>query len=541
MSVAFNEYSKIVVENFINNILFIDDMAFQYSEVKAQKVQNNSGITNSLIKSVKHGNINEVEKSMETSQKVHQLDVVGLTRTFSELGILTSFFDKLLLKEKERKLVHKADIVVLDWNFAEILNNAEKESNDNSQILDFIKEVLDETKEPKLKLIVIYTAEKDLDEIINSLGKHLNIDPLDNKIIKDKTKIIIYDKTKQPNEFRDKCIEEFSLLVSGLVSNFALKAITEIRDNTSVLLGIYRAELDPAFLSHRALLPNPEDASELLKSVFSESLKSFFDYSTINSATDIEQIESYLNSCKNFRKDSLETIKNDNSTSISLPITNENRVDWQKGGLEWFENNDNGLSAKNKKIIKKDLHKILTPVYTSTRFGNSDKFDADAEFAIISHQKSILTISETTPVLSLGSIIKSSEGKFFLCIQQKCDCIIRNSTDTNRAFLFLPLIEDDSNFSIICKWNNKMYKLKPCSKSYEIKIIPFEKTDELGLVIATKLKENEYYFESTDQSRYMWVCDLKELHAQRLVNVYSSNLTRVGLDESEWLRRYGTI
>jgi hypothetical protein len=31
--------------------------------------------------------------------------------------------------------------------------------------------------------------------------------------------------------------------------------------------------------------------------------------------------------------------------------------------------------------------------------------------------------------------------------------------------------------------------------------------------------------------------DLKDLHAQRIVDEYASQLSRVGLDESEWLRR----
>ena len=37
--------------------------------------------------------------------------------------------------------------------------------------------------------------------------------------------------------------------------------------------------------------------------------------------------------------------------------------------------------------------------------------------------------------------------------------------------------------------------------------------------------------------RYYWVLDLKESHAQRIANEFSANLARVGLDESEWLRR----
>jgi hypothetical protein len=44
-------------------------------------------------------------------------------------------------------------------------------------------------------------------------------------------------------------------------------------------------------------------------------------------------------------------------------------------------------------------------------------------------------------------------------------------------------------------------------------------------------------FTSVDGIEFEWLCDLKSNHAQRIVNDFSAYLSRVGLDESEWLRR----
>lgn len=41
----------------------------------------------------------------------------------------------------------------------------------------------------------------------------------------------------------------------------------------------------------------------------------------------------------------------------------------------------------------------------------------------------------------------------------------------------------------------------------------------------------------TQKRSYKWILDLNDSHAQRIVNEYSANLSRVGLDESEWLRK----
>jgi len=62
-------------------------------------------------------------------------------------------------------------------------------------------------------------------------------------------------------------------------------------------------------------------------------------------------------------------------------------------------------------------------------------------------------------------------------------------------------------------------------------------------VVEPKKRNNKYIFEQVYNKRsdekFEWVLDLKDLHAQRIVADYASNLSRIGLDESEWLRKAG--
>ena len=44
---------------------------------------------------------------------------------------------------------------------------------------------------------------------------------------------------------------------------------------------------------------------------------------------------------------------------------------------------------------------------------------------------------------------------------------------------------------------------------------------------------------TVDGIELTWIAQLKPAHAQRIAEALGRELTRVGLDESEWLRRHG--
>ena len=57
-------------------------------------------------------------------------------------------------------------------------------------------------------------------------------------------------------------------------------------------------------------------------------------------------------------------------------------------------------------------------------------------------------------------------------------------------------------------------------------------------VLARRVKSGRFFKASGTTSKYRWVADLKPEHAQRVANEYAYELSRVGLTESEWLRRW---
>lgn len=100
-----------------------------------------------------------------------------------------------------------------------------------------------------------------------------------------------------------------------------------------------------------------------------------------------------------------------------------------------------------------------------------------------------------------------------------------------RRFLFLPL-EEKGEYPLIV--NNEL-KLFPNKSSFAIKTVKFKPKEGATIIQASK-KEDKYVFYSSYGETYEWVVDLKEMQAQRILNSYCAQLSRVGLNESEWLR-----
>jgi hypothetical protein len=110
--------------------------------------------------------------------------------------------------------------------------------------------------------------------------------------------------------------------------------------------------------------------------------------------------------------------------------------------------------------------------------------------------------------------------------------------DSERRFLFISLeeVNEGRSFDFITPSGEK---LKLNKKSYDIRTIKFNNSSE-GFIKAVNENDKYYFYPlhfSDEQSEKLeWLFDLKDLHAQRIVSNYCATLSRVGLDESEWLR-----
>ena len=77
-------------------------------------------------------------------------------------------------------------------------------------------------------------------------------------------------------------------------------------------------------------------------------------------------------------------------------------------------------------------------------------------------------------------------------------------------------------------------------KSYSIEIYKFSPVSEKdSQIIAQLIDDEQYIFKDKDGRQFVWMAELKEMFAQHIVSAYASQLSRVGIDNSEWIRLLG--
>ncbi len=133
--------------------------------------------------------------------------------------------------------------------------------------------------------------------------------------------------------------------------------------------------------------------------------------------------------------------------------------------------------------------------------------------------------------LSLGTIVKAEGGDYWLCVQPVCDSL---RITGRRRYPFIPLAVVDARFQYVVEDDGQIVRLKLSRSLSEIKHWMFE-ADAEGLCVLAKGKPPS--FVSTSGKRFRWVAQLNEGHAQRVAHELGVEQSRVGLFESDWLRR----
>ncbi len=335
----------------------------------------------------------------------------------------------------------------------------------------------------------------------------------------------------------------FTEMTAGLLTNFVLQSLTAIRANTFRFIKLYQKDLDASFVMHRLLLPNREDSEEQLIETLTLSIEALLNYQNTGDAVSRDKVFDWLNS-RSF------TNKAISIRGKGLIVDDAFIKDWETDGFvtacknKWAVSNFGAISksliADFEDIERKQLHKAGS-IYLREE---NETVDIDCKFSILTHHRSNLKQPSKVPRLTLGTLIKQElpegaevrEERYYLCIQARCDSVRVNAL---RKFLFLPLEKaDNSKFHFVIE-ENDFTKLRIKKEAFELRTIKFEPNSEHQVVLASE-DDGKYFFDSNHDERFIWLADLKEAHAQREVNNFAAKISRVGLDESEWLRRWAT-
>lgn len=541
---TFNGFSEEVTNNFIQNIIFIDDKAY------------NNG-----------------------QRDQHEFDAQEVTKIFSKKGKICAVYKPQVLSDLDYLVLiaKKSDVTVLDWQM--VLDGEAQEENDHQDDESdadeddvrgvYTKKIItslltDVDNQHCIKLILVYTGEVDLiniaveisDELVRNSISGFAIDEKDPCSVKScNCKImvisksnggtnrshlpILADKVKRYDELPDFISLQFTEMTSGLLSNFAMESLAEIKRNFHHILSLFSKELDAAYLAHQTLLPNAHDANELLVQLLSDTFSSIIRYKNLNRFLDDSKINLWLeNNVVEGTKPFYKT--NGEEDSVKYKINKDVLLELLKSNPDVKQKYCESLISDNGQAISAGKVDLLMKKYATTLFADADKIDdINKNFAKLCYHRSAIFSPCHLPFLSLGTVVKStsSNGGYYICIQQRCDSV-RIGENESRRFLFISLVQiDDGSFNFLTPDG---IKLKIDKSTYSLKTIKFKGVSGLALA---KLDSNSKkyfepaYFSNEHPERFEFIIELKELYAQRIVEEYSSSLSRVGLDEPEWVRR----
>jgi hypothetical protein len=501
--------------------------------------------------------VEDASTAEETSEDLaHELNAKYLIESFAEQGVVCAVLvpHKIEVDQLHKKVypvAERADIVMLDW----VLHGDAEAKKVKELIVQMTKA---SSAAHRLRLIVVYTGELGLSGIIDEIESSLNDSGVgdvskkdDFTLVSGAARITVYAKnnvrrTESGGELRermipadqlpDRLIGEFADMTAGLVSNVALGSLAALRANTHRVLSKFSPDMDSPFLAHRAMLERPEDANSLLVYLVGAELTSILEGNEVGNIADkIEAedvIRAWLDLCEaKVRAAGGSGLAKQFSAGQSPEFLDDLCKLLRKGVA------DDTLRAELKQFKDAPHKKRLTERLS---VDGASAGIMENRFAVLTTLKSDYRVRP--PALLPGTILKElplaaavGSPRYWVCIQPICDCVrIRGQ----RAFPFLEMVEGNGKFNLVLPDDEKDFvKVRVIFRPYKLRMIEFKATGH-GVVRGTRAGKDIFFKAEGDESRYRWIGELKFEQAQRIVNKYGAEIARVGLEESEWLRRW---
>ena len=552
----FTNQSLKIVERFLQSAVVVDDWSFtdESSEPEPPKDFKSPPKRPTIDSAPPTEELPSVQapEATDDNEGIQRFNPKKVIDAFANKGIVCAVLDP---KQEEldslystiTKLAAISDVLIFDWSLV---------GDAGLHTREFIKNLVhnDEDNKDRLRLIVIYTIESKISDILDDVEREINKLPEAPSISKNQaeyslhigsTRIVILLKqdAKIPpenkellarkipfDELANRVIYEFTEMTYGLIPNVALQSMSEIRKNTSKILKYFNSELDVPYLAHRALLEDPADAEEHIVELISADLSAILEEANVKQHVNIDRLIEWLNLREVARQEFPFTKKNG---SVSQ-LTKEQVITMLRDGISKTEL---GLTGKNKDRQEKNPQEIML----SQLFSGNPTAGTEAE-EVFAHMTVFRTFfGAHTPTLTLGTVMKDEESDYLVCIQPRCDCV---RLDGATCFLFLPVEVNPggSVFDLVIKDNGNYVRTKITKKVASVKQITF--TGDANRMITAEMDAGNYYFIAEPQNaaqppkRYKWIGELRLERAISLSNVFSAELTRVGFTESEWLRLY---
>lgn len=469
----------------------------------------------------------------------HNLDVKPLVDAFAERGIICGVIAPTPGASVTAMAVGaamRADIVLLDWQM---------ESDDGGTARSIIADLVRKDKGDRLRFIAIYTGEKTLTEIgekiadtLRKVGKPRFLDRRRKVTLQHgHTRISIYaksnslpvrlmDRSVSEEELPPRVIKDFAQMTNGLVPAVALTALAALRSNASRILDKYHAGMDAPFLAHGACLPHPEDASRHLAAGIAAEAASVIESAVF--AHDPANVDAIM-----------DWVTDSFGNEPVFDFGDGKRLD--AGQIRsLFADGYDHQNVLSKKENSRDRFALTNVI--SNRNNNGDCLDL--ELSWLTNFRTVYDDSPP-PILRLGTVIRKRARRrardgsgYFLCMRPRCQCVRLGGA---QQFHLLPLLEPPKEktvqLPVPTKRNQyRRYSVNMTPSQWQLTV--FSPSTDNGPVIASREEKTDMFlFRAANRAVYEWVGELKPEFAQRIANRLATELSRVAVNNTEWLRR----
>ena len=396
-------------------------------------------------------------------------------------------------------LARKADVIVLDWEV-----NVSFSDGSNISTNDLSTHLIELMKaDKKYRLVMIYTADN---------PARISLPSSENIEIKKYCKSAIHSHFyKTYEQLANQIKKDYLSSKKGLLSLILLKTLTQLRRSTYAMLNTLNKDYDLALLYHRILLTSPDKITDFCNDVIADEILSHISPEIIKANLHKDVFKYYLQ-----ENEGLLAFQRCPNSARACPNASEINSVLQDGYKAFVDKNTADSISKGKNldcvVQEKDVSKLKA-------------------FSCYS----MMLNSESKPNLHLGCVVQLQDV-YYLCIQPPCDSErlkkineIGNSNPPN--FLFLQLKKDNSTPDFFIKKGTTYIGLKV--NYSDVKSMPVYGNDQ-GAVAQEDGKYNLLQEISLE-----YIGCLKPMYAQKIANKFAANISRVGIDQFEWLRLKG--
>jgi hypothetical protein len=585
---SFHQLCRDVAGRFLQTVVVVDDEAeygdtpltpgpLRVPDVAARRRAGEDTESEYIESTTAHSMVGVSETDSEPIQMENaEVDAKQLVDAFARLQLVCAIIkpirDEQRLLDNLLAIARRSDLLVLDWNL---------EGDSGATTRELIEGILRKDHESggRLRLICVYTGRQDLEVVQDQLAEDLEAFGLEKDTIQGRfrlgnksCRIVILAKPNisLPEHSQvsvvplhllpERLLDEFTELTAGLMPGLALECLSALRDNAHNLLRSFHAGLDIPFLSHRLLAQDPETFAVTL---VANEMQAVLEETEVQAVLSNEHVQAWAH--EHFAQGNTPYLKRNKG------VLHEVDPAWVKELLSAPEDAvREAYSPDGKQLGSVNLLRVpsLAELFAGSTHDPTALEHEFARLSSLSRSISHQFLGSKPPVLRLGTVVtvlsvpdmyipvRTSNrvrgmlnrqidalpqvGTFWLSLQPDCDSV---RLDEARKFPMAPLTEVEASdalsggkFDLVAlSFDGKPLYFRTSTRPYQLRMATFGPSE--SVIRATKSNPGPI-FTDADGVKWLWIAQLRYAHALRLANSLGRAVARVGLDESEWLRRH---